>query len=110
MNKQNIITINYDIEKNIIQLIQKYYSPIVIYNKINLQVIVKNEHDYKKYILILKEKFEELEFLTFNISKIPLYYIKYDTNFWFDVDILINLIKKIIQIYKKFFIKIDIIS
>ena len=109
MNKQNIITINYDIEKNIILLIQKYYSPIVLYNKINLQVIVKNEYDYKKYILILKEKFEELEFLSFNISKTPLYYIKYDTNFWFDIDILLNLIKKIIQLYKKFFIKIDII-
>ena len=110
MNKLNIITINYDINDHVIQLIQKYYSPIVLYNKINLQLIVKNEYDYKKYISIVKEKIEELEFLSFNISKIPIYYIKYDTNFWFDIDILLNLIKKIIKFYKKFFIKINIIN
>ncbi len=110
MNRLNVISINYTINHSIIQLIQKYYTPIVLFNKIKLQLIVKNEYDYKKSINIIKKKIEELEFLSFNISKIPVYFIKYDSNFWFDTYLLLKLLNKIINLYKKYFIKIRIVN
>lgn len=109
MNKFNVISTNYDINDFIIKLIQKYYKPIRNFNKIHLKLIVKNEYDYKNTITLFKEKIEELEFLKFYISKIPFYFIQFDTNFWFDINYLLTLIKKNVQLYKKFFIKIEII-
>ena len=49
-----------------------------------------------------------MDFLTFNIQKIPNYIINYDENFWYNKNLLIKILTKVINTYEKCFVKFEI--
>lgn len=109
-NKFDIIDINYKCDSKILKLIKDNYYPINKFKKIKLELIVKNSYNYIDVIKLLKENIEKLDFIKFNIENIPLYNITYDENFWYNKKLLLRLINYILDIYKIFFIKRNLIT
>jgi len=109
-NKSNIININYKCNDKILKLIKDNYYPINNFKNIKLELIVKNAYNYIDVIKLIKDNIEKLDFINFNVKNIPLYNITYDENFWYNKKLLLRLINHILDIYKVFFLKRNLLT